>query len=834
MEKTSTQFFDEAEAIKLSTAYFAGDTMAADIFVKKYALRDKSGKLLESTPDMMHRRLAKEFARIERKYPNPMSEDEIFGLFQGFLRVIPQGSPMSGIGNPYSIQSLSNCFVIEGPYDSYASINRADDEMTQIMKRRGGVGHDLSRIRPKDMPVSNAAGTTCGLGVFMEQYSSSTRRVAQEGRRGALMMTLDIRHPEVETFINIKRNKELVTGANISLRVTDRFMQAVKDDLDFTLQWPVDVPVKQAKVTRVIKARYIWDQIIDSAWFCAEPGVLFWDTLTRMTPADAYTSLGYGSESTNPCGELPLCPFDSCRLLLVNVLTYVIDPFNKRASFDFEAFDRDVFKAQRLMDDLVDLEIEAVERIIKKIESDPEPADEKYRELRLWRKIRETASNARRTGLGITALGDALAALGVKYGSPESVEVTESVYRALALSAHRSSVCLAEERGAFPIFSHELEKDHPFLVRLRENTSESVNCLYDKVGRRNICLTTTAPAGSVSTLTQTTSGIEPTVFLDYVRSRKINPNDTDARVDRIDDLGDRWQEYRVFHHGVKRWMDTTGETDVTKSPYYGATCNEIDWEASVDVQAAAQRWVEHSISKTCNLPRDVSKDVVSRCYMRAWEMGCKGFTVYREGSRDAVIVSSEAKKQDDSVQNSIVENHAPRRPKELKCEIHQVKVAGEGWTVLVGLLDGRPYELFGGLSSLIEIPRKRKEGVLIKNGRKDGVTTYNLQLGDGDDQIKIKDVLSVFDDATNGAFTRTISLALRHGIPIQYICEQLSKDKHSDMQSFSRVMSRVLKTYIKDGTKSGLSVCENCGEKGSLVYQERCVACLQCGHSKCG
>lgn len=828
------KFIEEETALRLSTEYFGGDKMASDIFVKKYALRDKNNALFEATPSDMHKRLAKEFARIESKYPNPLSEEQIFELFDGFKRVIPQGSPMSGIGNPFSIQSLSNCFVIEGSYDSYSSINRADDEMTAIMKRRGGVGHDLSRIRPKGLSVSNAAGTTDGIGVFMDQFSDSTRRVAQGGRRGALMLTIDIRHPEIETFINIKRDTKRVTGANISIKITDAFMQAVKDDADFTLQWPVSVPVAEAKITKVVKAKKIWDQIVDSAWSSAEPGVLFWDTLTRLTPADAYTSLGYGSVSTNPCGELPLCPYDSCRLMLVNVVTYVKNAFLADASFDFMKFSSDVAKAQRLMDDLVDLEIESVDRIISKIESDPEPEEEKIREHNLWKKIKTAASSARRTGLGITALGDALAALGVKYGSQESVEWTEKIYKELALSAHKSSVKLAAERGAFPIHSHELEKDHPFIKRLIEASEQNTNDLYKFHGRRNICLTTTAPAGTVSTQTQTTSGIEPTIFLSYVRSRKLNPNDTESKVDRVDALGDKWQEYTVFHHGIEKWMKATGETDVTKSPYYGATCNEIEWTMSVDIQAAAQKWIEHSISKTCNLPRDASKQVVSDCYMRAWELGCKGFTVYREGSRDAVIVDATAKTETVWHGEKIVENHAPKRPKIMNCNIHHVKIGGESWTILIGQLEGQPYEIFGGLTSLIEIPRKYKGGHLTKNGKKDGVTTYNLIVGDShDEMLKINDVVSVFDNKTQGAFTRTISLALRHGIPLQYICEQLQKDKHSDMQSFSRVMARVLKTYIADGTKSGVTTCDNCSAQGTMVYQEKCVTCTSCGVSKC-
>jgi ribonucleoside-diphosphate reductase alpha chain len=859
--------FKQEEAIAASLEYFKGDELAASVFVSKYALRDAAGNLLEKTPSDMHLRLAREFARIEAKYPNPLSEKEIFCLLadvehidvseravmtleqlasssRGLGPVVPQGSPMSAMGNPYKLQSLSNCFVIDSPQDSYGGILFTDQEQAQIMKRRGGVGFDVSSIRPKGMLTANAAGTTDGIGVFMERFSNTCREVAQGGRRGALMLTISVMHPEVETFINIKRDLKKVTGANISVRLTDEFMNAVKSDSDFTLRWPVESSVEEARVTKVVKARELWSQIIDAAWTSAEPGLLFWDTVKKMTPTEAYASKGYANVSTNPCAELILSPYDSCRLLLVNLTKFVKDSYLPTASFDFDAFKKVTANAQKLMDDLVDLEIEAVDAILAKIDADPESLEVKQSEINLWQKIRRAASGARRTGLGITGLGDALACIGVTYGSEQSVAKTEEIYKTLALSAYRSSVEMAKDRGSFPVYDWQLENDNPFLRRVMEADKSLLND-WAKYGRRNIALTTTAPAGSVSCLTQTTSGIEPAYLLSYTRRKKINPNDTASRVDFVDQLGDKWQEYKVYHHGFKKWMEATGKTDeqVTDSAYWKATSNDVDWTMSVKLQAAAQKWVCHAISKTCNLPNEVTREVVAQVYMTAWEAGCKGFTVYRDGCRSGVLVQDppkDSKKEaSDEQPETMIENHAPKRPKELPCDIHRINVKGsegqESYLVLVGSLVGKPYEIFCGLSSHVEVPKKAKTGMLIKNGKKDGVATYNLQIPVGDDdQLLFKDIVELFANPNHGAFTRSLSLALRHGVPVQYIVEQLQKDKHSDMQSFSRVLSRVLKSYIPDGTKSSSDKkCPSCGSE-SLSYKEGCVTCESCGHSKCG
>lgn len=854
------------EAYEASLGYFKGDELAASVFVSKYALRDSSGNILEKTPTDMHLRLTREFARIEAKYPNPLTENEIFCLLadvdhldvtqmstmtlqqladesRGVGSVVPQGSPMSAMGNPYKLQSLSNCFVIASPQDSYGGILFTDQEQAQIMKRRGGVGFDVSTIRPKGLATANAAGTTDGIGVFMERFSNTCREVAQGGRRGALMLTISVMHPEVETFINIKRDLKKVTGANISVRLTDEFMNAVKDDKEFTLRWPVELPAEEAKVTKTVKARELWNQIIDAAWTSAEPGLLFWDTVKKMTPTEAYASKGYANVSTNPCAELILSPYDSCRLLLINLTKFVKDSYLPTASFDFDKFKNVSAKAQKLMDDLVDLEIEAVDSILKKIDSDPESEEVKQHEVNLWQKIKKAASGARRTGLGITGIGDALAATGVTYGSEDSVQKTEEIYKALALSAYRSSVDMARDRGSFPVYDWQLENESPFLKRVME-ADKGLFADWAKYGRRNIALTTTAPAGSVSCLTQTTSGIEPAYLLSYTRRKKINPNDTSSRVDFIDHLGDKWQEYKVYHHGFKKWMDVTGKTDeqIAESPYWKATSNDVDWPMSVKLQAAAQKWVCHAISKTCNLPNDVTREVVADVYMTAWEAGCKGFTVYRDGCRTGVLVQDspkETKQVDpDSQPETMVENHAPKRPKELPCDIHRINVKGsegqESYLVLVGRLEGKPYEIFCGLSHHVEVPKKAKTGVLIKNGKKDGVATYNLQIPVGDDDsLTFKDIVELFANPNHGAFTRSLSLALRHGVPVQYVVEQLQKDKHSDMQSFSRVLARVLKGYIPDGAKSTSDkTCPECGSS-SLVYKEGCVTCSGCGWSKC-
>lgn len=859
--------YTRAEAYEASLSYFGGDELAASVFVDKYALRDEKGQVLEKTPTDMHLRLTREFARIEAKYPNPLSEKEIFCLLadtdhldvtkkstmtlaqlaaesRGIGAVVPQGSPMSAMGNPYKLQSLSNCFVIDSPQDSYGGILFTDQEQAQIMKRRGGVGFDVSTIRPKGLATANAAGTTDGIGVFMERFSNTCREVAQGGRRGALMLTISVMHPEVETFINIKRDLKKVTGANISVRLTDEFMNAVKDDKEFTLRWPVEASVEQAKVTKVVKARELWNQVIDAAWTSAEPGLLFWDTVKKMTPTEAYASKGYANVSTNPCAELILSPYDSCRLLLINLTKFVKDAYLPTASFDFDAFRKVSAKAQKLMDDLVDLEIEAVDAILKKIEEDPESDAVKRPEIELWKKIKKAASGARRTGLGITGIGDALAAIGVVYGTQQSVDKTEEIYRILALSAYRSSVDMAKDRGSFPVYDWKLENNSEFLKRIM-NADKDLYSDWSKYGRRNIALTTTAPAGSVSCLTQTTSGIEPAYLLSYTRRKKINPTDTTARVDFIDQLGDKWQEYKVYHHGFKKWMDATGKSDeqIAESPYWKATSNDVDWPMSVKLQASAQKWVCHAISKTCNLPNEVTREVVADVYMAAWEAGCKGFTVYRDGCRTGVLVQDtpkETKKVEvDSQPETMIENHAPKRPKELPCDIHRINVKGsegqESYLVLVGRIEGKPYEIFCGLSHHVEVPKKAKTGILIKNGKKDGVATYNLQipLGD-DDNLTFKDIVELFANPNHGAFTRSLSLALRHGVPVQYVVEQLQKDKHSDMQSFSRVLARVLKSYIPDGAKATSSdkICTQCSSD-ALVYKEGCVTCSSCGWSKC-
>lgn len=995
--------YTREEALKTSLEYFGGDELAASVFVDKYALKDMSGKLHEATPAHMHMRLAREFARIEAKYPNPMSEKEIFCLLsdvehidisqravmsleelakesKGLGPVVPQGSPMSAIGNDFQYQSLSNCFVIQSPYDSYAGILKADQEQAQIMKRRGGVGFDISTIRPKGIVTANAARTTDGIGVFMERFSNTCREVAQGGRRGALMLTIDVHHPEIRTFVNIKRDLKKVTGANISIRLSDEFMQAVKDGGKAHLRFPVEKDAKHT-VEEWVDAKQLWHEIIEAAWASAEPGLLFWDTVKKRTPTEAYPE--YRSTSTNPCvtgdtlvetnagiktvkelaennaqfkvlsynieentpivkpatafktkenaeilqlttksgkkikltpdhrvytqrgwieagqlqkgdkvlslmnemidqltewdeiveinfsanedvfdltvddthnffangllvhncGEIVLSPYDSCRLLLVNLYKFVKNPFTSAAAFDNERFKDVAAKAQRLMDDLIDLEIEAVDKIIAKIQNDPEPEDVKQAELDLWNKIKKAALGGRRTGLGITALGDTLAAMGFVYGSKQSVQMTESLYKALALSAYRSTVTMAAERGAFPVFSHKLEEKHPFIQQVLEADPDLAKD-YKKHGRRNIALTTTAPAGSVSVLTQTTSGIEPAFMLFYKRRKKVNGDDPSVRVDFVDQLGDKWQEFMIYHHAFKKWMEVNHKTEehVAESPYHGGTANEIDWVAKVDLQAAAQKWICHSISNTTNIPNSTSVDIVKDIYMKGWETGCKGVTIYRDGCRTGVLVADtpkETKQADaDGQPETMIENHAPKRPKELTCDIHRINVRSSGenesYLVLVGLLESKPYEIFCGLSQHVEVPKKSKTGLLIKNGKKDGVATYNLSIPVGDDdELVFKDVVELFSNPNHGAMTRTLSLALRHGVPVQYVVEQLQKDKHSGLQSFSRAISRVLKSYIPDGTKSlSDKICGSCGLEG-IVYKEGCATCVSCGWSKC-
>jgi ribonucleoside-diphosphate reductase alpha chain len=826
--------YDYQKVYESSLEYFGGDELAASVFAGKYALQDGEGNYLELTPDDMHKRLAKEFARIEQKYDNPMTEAEIYSLFQGFRFVVPQGSPMSGIGNDAKIQSVSNCFVIEAPEDSYGGILKTDQEQVQIMKRRGGVGFDVSTIRPKGMYTSNAAKTTDGIEVFLERFSNSCREVAQGGRRGALMLSISVHHPQVMDFIKIKRDLTKVTGANISVRVTDEFMKAVKGDTEYIQRWPVDSDTPE--VHDHVSAREVWDALIEGAHASAEPGVLFWDTATRMTPSDAYSDVGFGSVSTNPCGEIILSPYDSCRLMLMNLTSFVDKAWTDEASFDWGKFRNYSRKAQRLMDDMIDIEIEQIDKILAKIESDPEGIDTKEPERQLWLKIREVARAGRRTGLGVTGLGDTIAMLGQRYGDDKSIETVEEIYKWLSLASYEESIQLAKERGAFPIFDASKEEDHPFISRVVNELVDPVQADYRQYGRRNIANTTTAPAGSVSCLTQTTSGIEPAFMLYYKRRKKVQNGE---EVMFVDDLGDEWTEFNVYHHGFKQWLDsdhgtTASEDDldhaVAFSPYHGATANDIDWRAKVKLQSVAQKWICHAISNTTNLPNDIDVDTVKDIYMLGWELGCKGVTVYRDGSRSGVLVSTDDKKEE---KQSFVERHAPKRPDDLECDIYHTSVKGQKWVVLVGLLDGKPYEVIGGEADQIEIPRNYKKGTLSKRAFKRANSKYDLFIGKGDNTLSIKDIVSVFDNPNHAGYTRTISLALRHGAPVQYLVEQMQKDKEMDMFSFSKVIARCLKNYIVDGTTVD-KTCPHCGAEGSLVYQEGCVTCKSCGSSKCG
>ena len=814
-----------------SLEYFKGDELAASVFAGKYALQDSEGNYLELTPDDMHQRLASEFAGIEAEYDNSMCYEDIYNLFKDFKYIVPQGSPMSGIGNKAKIQSLSNCFVIESPADSYAGILKTDQEQVQIMKRRGGVGFDISTIRPKGMYTSNAAKTTDGIEVFLDRFSNSCREVAQGGRRGALMLSISVHHPQVMEFIKIKRDITRVTGANISVRVTDEFMTAVKAETEYIQRWPVDS--KTPEVHDHVDAKEVWDALIEGAHASAEPGVLFWDTATRMTPSDAYADVGFGSVSTNPCGEIILSPYDSCRLMLVNLTSFVLKPWTQDAKFDLGKFREITRKAQRLMDDMIDLEVKQIDKILHKIDYDPESSHVKYYERTLWEEIRKVAINGRRTGLGITGLGDAIAMLGQTYGSEESIKTTEEIYKWLSLASYEESIQLAKERGAFPVFNHRKEKDHPFLERIFSELTPEVIEDYRTYGRRNIANTTTAPAGSVSCLTQTTSGIEPSFMLHYTRRKKVQNGE---EVMFVDDLGDEWTEFTVYHHAFKQWMKKKGyselevEAAVQNSPYHKATANEIDWRAKVKLQAVAQKWICHAISNTTNLPADIDVATVKDIYMMGWELGCKGITVYRDGSRSGVLVAADEKKEDKA---AIVERGAPKRPEELECDIYHTSIKGQKWAVLIGLLNGKPYEVIGGSAEQIEIPSKFRNGKLYKRTFKTRNSKYDLTIGEGDNQLVVKDVVSIFDNPNHAGYTRVISTSLRHGVPVQYLVEQMQKDKEMDMFSFSKVISRCLKNYIINGTEVDRT-CPECGAEGSLVYQEGCVTCKSCGSGQCG
>lgn len=821
--------FSRQEVLNASLIYFKNDDLAASTFTDKYALQNNE-IFYELTPADTHRRLAKEFARIEQKYPNPLSEETIFNLFQDWT-LIPQGSPMSGIGNHFQLQSISNCFVIEPAQDSYGGIFRADQEQAQIMKRRGGVGHDISNIRPKGVSTSNAAKTTDGIAVFMDRFSNTTREVAQNGRRGALMLSISVHHPEVETFINIKRDKSRVTGANISVRVSDAFMRAVCDNTTYIQQWPVDS--NAPSIIKEVKAKDVWDQMMLAAWESAEPGVLFWDTIITNSPADCYADVGYRTSSTNPCGELPLCPLDSCRLLLQNLFKFVVNPYTPNAYFDFEKFQTTSIIAQRLMDDMIDLELEMVSKIINKIQLDPERDEVKAIELNLWKNILTTTNNGRRTGLGETGLGDTLAALGIKYGSDESVAVTEKIHKVLATQSYTSSVIMAKERGAFNVFALEKEKNHPFISKVIAECTPEIQEMYRTHGRRNIANLTIAPAGSMSIMCQTTSGCEPAFRLDYTR-RKKNTNVLD-KANFIDAQGDRWTEFEVFHHGHLEWArinNKDSKKDIEESPYFNATANDINWLKKVEIQAAAQRWVDHSISNTTNVPSDTTVETVKDIYMKGWKEGCKGITIYRNNSRTGVLIDKPVANATPTRSiDTIQETHAPKRPRSLPCDIHRTKVKGEEYIILVGLLHNKPYEVFCGLAANIEVGKKERRGMLIKHSNKNAPSTYDLVL---ENEEVFENVVELFDNPSYGSLSRTLSISLRHGVPLHYIVEQLRKDKYSDMFSFSTVIARVLsKSYIADGTKPTEKVCGQCSSN-NLGYQQGCVSCLDCGYSKCG
>lgn len=825
-EQGHGEIYESEDVYNACMKYFQDDSLAVEVFMNKYALKDKDGKFLEKTPAMMHRRLAREFARIEQKYENPLPEEEIFYLFDKFRYVSAQGSPMSALGDHERYQSLSNCFVINGPGDSYGGILRADQEQAQIMKRRGGVGFDITRIRPRGMRTRNAAITTDGIEVFMKRFSNTCEEVAQGGRRGALMLTLNSYHPQVEDFIKVKRDNTSISGANISVRFDDKFMNAIVNDETVTLKWPVDD--EDPKISFEVKALDVWKEFVKSNWISSDPGAQFIDNLKRSTPSEEFAFKGHGSCSSNPCAEQHLPAYDSCRLLLLNLKSYVKNAFTKDVEFDIDLFVDHVMKAQRLMDDLVDLEIEAVDRILQKIEDDPEDEEEKSVEKNLWTKIKRMALSSRRTGLGVTGVADVIASSMMKYGSKESLELMNVVMQKFALAAHKSSVILAKERGAFDDFEPGIFERNEFFERLLDLSDEETNEMYYKYGRRNICATTMAPAGSTSMMMRVSSGSEPVIVIEGKRRRRVNLNDTSSRVDEIDDKGEKWQYYTVRHLGHSEWMLMNEGADESESPYAGSTISEVDPLEQVKVLAVLQKWVENSISKTVNLPESATEDQISDIYISAWKLGCKGITVYRYGSKKGIIFDKD--ESQDPKQIKFMTNVAPKRPKSLPCEIHNTSVKGEKWTLLVGMLDGNPYEVFGGLSKYIEIPRKYTEGVLTKNGKKNNITTYNLTYGEGDDQTIIKDVVSVFDNPTQGALTRIISLSLRHGAAMQHVVEQLQKDKYSDIMSFSRVIARILKKYIPDGTVVGPK-CEKCG--GLLVYTNTCKQCQICGFSEC-
>ncbi len=848
--ENKTYTFDQAREATLK--YFNGDDLAARVWVNKYALKDSFGNLYEQTPDDMHHRIASEIVRIENRYPEPMSHDEVFGLLRDFKYIVPQGSPMTGIGNHFQVGSLSNCFVIglDGNPDSYGGVIRIDEEQVQLMKRRGGVGHDLSHIRPKGMPVKNSALTSTGLVPFMERYSNSTREVAQDGRRGALMMTVSIKHPDSEAFIDAKMTEGKVTGANVSVRIDDAFMKAAESGETYRQQYPThsDNPL----VTKDIDAKALWAKIIHNAWKSAEPGVLFWDTITRESLPDCYADLGFRTISTNPCGEIPLCPYDSCRLLAINLYSYVKNPFTHEAEFDFEQFKKHVGKAQRIMDDIIDLEMEKIDLILEKIDSDPETEEVKSTERNLWLKIKSKTAKGRRTGVGTTAEGDMLAALGLKYGTPEATDFSEKVHKTLALAAYRSSVDMARSRGAFEIFDAEREKENPFMKRLAEADPELYKEML-KYGRRNIACLTIAPTGTTSIMTRTTSGIEPVFMPVYKRRRKVNPGDPDVKVAYVDETGDAFEEYIVYHHRFIDWMRINGyevrddysqaEIDelVAKSPYAGATANDIDWLEKVHMQGRIQKWVDHSISVTINLPADVSEEVVNALYLEAWKSGCKGCTVYRDGCRSGVLVAlenSQKKEKTEEPKTLADAPHIAKRPIELEADVVRFQNNKEKWIAFVGLVDGRPYEIFTGLADDedgIFCPKSVTHGKIIKAVDAEGNKRYDFQFIN---KRGYKTTIEGLSDKFNPEYwnyAKLISGVLRYGMPIDQVLKLvggLELDSQS-INTWKMGVERALKKYLPNGMKASGQTCPNCGQE-TLVYQEGCLICTNCGTSKCG
>lgn len=847
--KTSSEqkSFTQEEAFEASLKYFKNDDLAARVWINKYALKDSAGNLFEKSPDDMHRRIAKEISRIEKKYANPLSEAEVFDLIKDFKYIVPQGSPMAGIGNPYQIASLSNCFVIgnDGASDSYGGIMKIDQEQVQLMKRRGGVGHDLSHIRPKGSQVKNSALTSTGIVPFMERYSNSTREVAQDGRRGALMLSISINHPDAEDFIDAKLEAGKVTGANVSVRIDDNFMKAVKAGSEYVQKYPVFS--ENPKFSKTIEANGVWKKIVHNAWKSAEPGILFWDTISNESVPDCYADLGYKTVSTNPCGEIPLCPYDSCRLLAINLFSYVEAPFTDKASFNFDLFKQHVAYAQRIMDDIIDLELEKIDVILQKIDEDPEQDEVKAVERNLWLNIRKKAYEGRRTGIGITAEGDMLAALGLRYGSEEGNAFSVELHKTIAVEAYRGSVNLAKERGAFTIFDSDREKDNPFILRLKEADSQ----LYYEMleyGRRNIALLTIAPTGTTSLMTQTTSGIEPVFLPVYKRRRKVNPNDKEVRVDFVDEVGDSWEEYVVFHHKFKQWMEVNSidtsknfsqeEIDdlIKQSPYYGATSNDVDWLSKVSMQGAIQKWVDHSISVTINLPNDVSEELVGDLYVKAWEVGCKGVTVYRDGSRSGVLISNEEKKEE-SAENQLT-NFPNKRPQTLEADVVRFQNNKEKWIAFIGLVDDKPYEIFTGLADDedgILIPRWVNRGLIIKNRNEDGSSRYDFQYKNTRGYKTTIEGLSHKFNPEFWNYAKLISSTLRHGMPIDKIVDLINSLQldSASINSWKNGVGRALKRYIEDGTKAKGQTCTNC-ESENLIYQEGCLTCKDCGSSKCG